>query len=240
MAERKWLSVPQAAAQLGVSVPRIRQLLATGELAYEQVGRHVLVDEASVRRRAADAPAPGRPAGPRLAWAVLRAFGSDLTTGVRQVSDRQLRHRLSRVLLEPRTGEQWVQLLRRRAEPRRYWAHPGLIADLLADPAVSPGRARAAALHGLDVSPGDDAVGYVSAAELSALERRYSLEPDPHGQVELRMYRPEDASAVLEPGRPVPLAVAALDMAESDDARMRALGRHWLERAGSKLTEARR
>lgn len=225
MPKSEWLSVAEAAARLRVSPRRVRQLLDAGDLTGDTVGRHVLVDSASVERRLTAEVPPGRPTGAKMAWAVLAALTSD---GTAQPHDRLLRHRLAKLLAERRPADDWVTLLRRRATAQRYWAHPGVIDELLADPEVSVGRARAAALAGLRVSPGDDAVAYVRAAALPRLVQRYALQPDPDGRLEIRVV-PEDAGEFAPvPGAPVPLAAAVLDMAESPDARMRAVAAQWL------------
>ena len=44
------IAVPDAAARLGVSEPRVRQLLASGDLAGRRLGRSWLVSDESVAR----------------------------------------------------------------------------------------------------------------------------------------------------------------------------------------------
>lgn len=55
------LSTKQAAEQLGISQTRVRELLNSGALHGEKIGRSWSVYESSVRERKAQAPVPGRP-----------------------------------------------------------------------------------------------------------------------------------------------------------------------------------
>ena len=57
MAVDGWLAVAEAAAELGVSKSRIRQLLADGALAGHKVGAQILVDQAGAEPRIAPPPA---------------------------------------------------------------------------------------------------------------------------------------------------------------------------------------
>jgi excisionase family DNA binding protein len=232
--EAKRLSAPEAAAVLGVSARRVRQLLDSGELDAEVVGGRALLDADSVYRRLEQRPPAGRPLSPELAWALLAALSLDAVRwddSLRSVApDRRLRHRLIRQLNSPHDAQEWRQLLRRRADLQRYWAHPAVVTDLLADSQLSAGRARAASAHGLDVSPGEEAFAYVPLDALVALERRYALEPDPHGAVELMAYDSAHRGGP-QPGHPVPVAAAVVDMLDSRDARLQFQASTWLKKA---------
>ncbi len=230
-----WLSVAQAADRLQVSPRRVRQLLAAGELAGEDVGGRALLDEAQVEARAARRPSPGRPLSPALAWMVLAVL-SDPESPEAAVADRSTRHRLRRLLVQvsdPKgpTVEHLDSLLRRRARSHRYWIHPGLLAQVFTDPRVSAGRARAAAAYGLDVSPGDDALVYVAESDLADVQAQYALEPDLNGALELRAYEPQPAGTTPLAGVPVPVAAAVFDLLESDDVRLQRIARNWLDHA---------
>jgi excisionase family DNA binding protein len=233
--EERWLSVAQAAVRLNVSPRRIRQLLAAGELVGENVGGRALLDAAQVERRAVRHPSSGRPFSPALAWMVLAVL-SDPGSPEAAVADRSTRHRLHRVLAQvsdPKgpSAEDLESLLRRRARSHRFWIHPRLMAQVFADARVSAGRARAAAAYGLDVSPGDDALGYIAESDLAAVQAQYALEPDLNGALELRAYEPQPAGTTPHAGKPVPVAAAVFDLLESDDVRLQRIARNWLERA---------
>jgi excisionase family DNA binding protein len=235
VAAKDWLSVAQAAARLQVSPRRVRQLLAAGELAGEDFGGRELLDAAQVERRAGRRPPPGRPYSPSLAWMLL-ALLSDPESPKLSGADRSTRHRLRRLLAQlsdPQgpSVEELESLLRRRARTHRYWIHPGLVAQVFTDPRVSAGRARAAAAYGLDVNPGEDALGYVAATDLADVEAEYALEPDLDGPLELRAYEPQLSETTPSGGMPVPVAAAVFDLLESDDVRLQRIARNWLDRA---------
>ncbi len=229
-----WHSVAQAAQQLGVSERRVRQLLDAGDLDAGWVGPHRVIDGASLRRRATIRPAAGRPLGEALAWLVVDALGHDSPDPLPVPADRGLRHRLRRLLSEEHSVAEWALLLRRRAEPRRYWGHPDLVRELPVDVRISLGGAPAAAAHGFDLSAAGDVSGYVGRADLADVEQEYALEPDPRGAVVLRGY---DAGLACSPvaGVPVPVAAAALDLWESEDARLSHAGGVWLASAVARL-----
>ncbi len=60
------LTVKEAAQKLGVTVGRVHQLIDSGALSAEKLGRQWLVDEASVEARIAEHPRPGRPSEKRV------------------------------------------------------------------------------------------------------------------------------------------------------------------------------
>lgn len=231
MALDGWMAVAEVAAELGVSKPRVHQLIADGLLSGRKVGAQVLVDEASVRRRAAHRPSAGRPLGPQLAWAALAALSDD--TGIEHVrahADRNLRHRLKNLLHAAPEPEAWQLLLRARARPKRFWAHGAMLAELLDDERVSLGGARAASRSGLNISAGGDVVLYAAEHDVPALLERYALEDDPHGQVELRAVPPAAGHFAPQGNAAVPLAAAVFDMLDAQDSRLQDAAREWLER----------
>jgi excisionase family DNA binding protein len=226
------MSTPEAASTLGVSARRVRQLLEAGELEADVIGGRSLIDADSVYRRLEHRPAPGRPLSPELAWALLAALSlGELPWNEALLSaapDRRLRHRLIHQLSSPHDAGEWRRLLRRRADPMRYWAHPSVHRGLLGDQLVSAGRARAASAHGLDVSPGGERYIYVPRSRLGELEARYALEADPQGALVLMVYDDGKHMKVPKPGHPAPVAVAVVDMLDSNDARMQHQAATWL------------
>lgn len=64
------VSVAEAAAQLGVGVPRIHQRIADGSLRAERIGSQWVVDELSLLQ-VAERKSPGRPLSARSAWALI-------------------------------------------------------------------------------------------------------------------------------------------------------------------------
>lgn len=60
MSKSEWLSVQEAARELGVNDSRVRQLCRDGELDARKVGTVWIVDAASVKERAKNPPPRGR------------------------------------------------------------------------------------------------------------------------------------------------------------------------------------
>jgi hypothetical protein len=174
-----------------------------------------------------------------MAWALLRYLDSaadqdlaaaDLDALLRQVLDPRRRYRAKEVLSVPRDGAGWARLLAPRGRKQRCWIHSGVVDDFLRDPRVHPGRARAAAAHGLAISAAGDLCVYVAVRDVADLISRFQIEPDEQG--DLLMYVvPEPAVSYLPgPGEPVSAAAAAADMLDSPDARMQYAGEQWIAR----------
>lgn len=66
----EWLSVAEAALELGVSERQVRRLVGDGLLRVERVGNVWLVTADAVCSRARDVPAPGRPLSAPMALCV--------------------------------------------------------------------------------------------------------------------------------------------------------------------------
>jgi hypothetical protein len=99
-----------------------------------------------------------------------------------------------------------------------------VIESLLTDAAISVAGARAAAAHGLDIAPGDEARGYLRQRHVADLVGRFALEPDRAGNVELlTVPDPVPDSLAPQPGHPVAVAVALVDLFTDADARSRHL-----------------
>lgn len=139
---------------------------------------------------------------------------------------RRLAKRLASL---PADVTSFSNMLRRRADVRTYWAHPGVITELANDARVSLGGARAlAALEGL-AEGSAPLLGYIDANEASHVVAKYRAKPDPAGNVQLALIA-WDVPAVLrpEPGKLTFASVTYTDALEADDARARWLGGQWL------------
>lgn len=60
MAHEEWLTVAEAAKELGVNNSRVRQLCIAGELRAQKFGRDWMVSKEAVAERAKDPPPRGR------------------------------------------------------------------------------------------------------------------------------------------------------------------------------------
>jgi len=123
-----YLSVPEAAAIIGVTDRRVRAMIANGLLAAERIGGRWLLPDTQVDRMAAAPRKPGRPYSPAHAWGLL-AIAADRATP--WLADRD-RRRLSETLSST-TIEDLAPALRRRAELRPWFVHPGVLTDFTAD-----------------------------------------------------------------------------------------------------------
>jgi excisionase family DNA binding protein len=123
------ITVRDAAERLGVSEPRVRQLLASGDLAGRRLGRAWLVSADSVAKmQERGARPPGRPLGPRRAWALLDLLAGGDAAWLASSARSQLRARLHG--LAGAAPAQWRAALRGRSEVLSCRAHPAAISRL--------------------------------------------------------------------------------------------------------------
>jgi excisionase family DNA binding protein len=125
-------SVSAAADRSGLSVQRLRALIASGQLPAERVGHQWAIDEADLARHE---PRLGRPLSPRSCWALLDlADGDERHLEAPSTSERaRARRRLE--LLQgsgdaPRVLRSWLSA---RARRHVYRASPHDIGDLRSD-----------------------------------------------------------------------------------------------------------
>jgi hypothetical protein len=169
-----------------------------------------------------------------MAWAVLwvvqglldephqPADAEHINELLRAVADRRLRHRVRHLLADAPPAERWEHWLAGRAVRRRLWVHPGVLDRLAADQRLRPGGGFAAAAQGVGIAASKPRRFYVDADLLDAVLSDYQAQDDPEGPIELMIIPSEVPDGVrVPPGRPVPVAVALVDLLESDDARER-------------------
>jgi hypothetical protein len=223
-----YVAVSRAAADLGVSAARVRELIAAGRLDAVKHGRDVFVSAASVRhRRHVVRPAAGRPMSPRMAWALLW-----LASGRRPgwVSSAEL-VRL-RGYLRSRSPDDWPRLLARRADVYSVRMLAGDIERLRQRYGVSAGGIVAAADYEVGILPsGDEAEFYVppDVFEKWGAERRMKLNAD-KPNVTLRVPLLDRPELLADPV--MPAAVVAADLLESGGERSANAGRQLLLRLG--------
>lgn len=212
-----FVAVSDAAARLGVSDRRVRQLLEAGTLAGRRFGSQWLVDAASLRDTDRRRRSRGRPLNACNAWKlIVLASGQELPRG--HASERA---RLRQLLATKGGLLPLVPALGRRGDPVRLAAHPGVLNRLAEDDAVVLSGARASLHHHLGLGAVNDLEGYVRAGALPQLQRRYALERASDGNVLLRVI-PDDIW--FPPGKHAPLAAVAVDLAEGRDPRSREVG----------------
>ena len=156
------VGVAEAAAELGVSERRVRQMLADGVLAGDRVGRTWVIEPEQLRRIEHRRPEVGRPWSPASAWAVLAlADGGD--PDLSPVERSRARKRLAQGL------DGVAGRLAARAELRQFYAHPSVLDRLAEAPTVVRGGISAVAEHGADLVAVDGFEGYVRAGDLDKL-----------------------------------------------------------------------
>ena len=224
-----WMSVEDAAPRLGISAVHVRRLAREGVLPAIRVGGRWLVSASGVAERKRAEPVAGRPISFAMAWAVLNVLDPVARAVVRgdasapdpdlaAVPDRRVRHRLSRLLAEAPPPLHWHLWLRRRAQVRRVWVHPGV--HLADDPRLHWGGAAAAEAAGLALGASPADVFYVSASDVKRVERDYRIRAQADGPATL-MIVPGEADVLPGVEEPMPPAVALVDMLLSNDARRR-------------------
>src|SRR6266498_3628180 len=208
------LSVADAARQLGVSPDRVRELVRSGQLDAERVGRAVLVSADAVRRRLEIVqPAVGRPLSPRMAWAFLWQLSGARAPWLAPAERSRINKYARRLPVE-----QWPSRLANRADVHRTRMLPGPLRRLREDPRAVLGGVAAASHYGVDlVSDAEDVELYVEPECFHELVERKRVSLDP--QVPNVLVRVPFSAEVLHfsdehAGFAPPAAVAA-DLADS-------------------------
>lgn len=218
MSPAQFLAVPDAARQLGISLDRVRELVHSGQLRAQRPGRELLVDAASVYRRAQIVrPAAGRPLSPRMAWAFLWRL-----SGVRAPWLAASEHSRLGKYIRRLAVERWPQTLSHRAEVYQARMLHGPLDRLRHDPQAALGGASAAMHYSLDLmGPADDVELYVERERFQELVEAKRIKLDPQvSNVLIRVPRIPSALALSNEhaGYAPPAAVAA-DLLDAGDER---------------------
>jgi excisionase family DNA binding protein len=219
-----WLSSTDAAARLGLTPGRVRELIALGTLGARRVGGRFLVSRADVEARATAGVATGRPFSPRRAWGlILLAAGRSVPE-----LDPVTRAKLRRVLREQ---DLWTirRHLGTRSRRVALRAHPSDLPRLEAEPEVVRTGPRHAASAGLGlIAPEAPVELYVDPPSAERLIAHYRLRPADRPNVVLRVVPAEVRSWIDGPIAPPP--AIALDLADDPDPRSQAAARNVLAR----------
>jgi hypothetical protein len=216
-----------AARLLGVSARRVNQLADTGDIAKAARG---LYDRLSIERHLIARRGHGERAwDARTAWAAI-AILSGQHIKIDWLGERSI-YRLEAVLRTAQAQEV-VSKARGRATVKVFTGHPSA-AKVIRGVVVS----RDWQVLGLAEAADEGADGYVSAAELESVIKKYALVASSSGNITLRATDFDmktvaslvDASDVL----------VALDAAGSVDTRSRGTGELVVERALARLRDRR-
>lgn len=130
------ISVADAAARLGLSEPRVRQLLQSGDLTGRKLGRSWLVSAEAVGQLRERERLPGRPLGPQRAWGLLSLLAGTRAPWLSPSARSQLEAGKSR--LADASPARWQAALRGRCDVLYCQIHPAGIARLLSHDGVLP------------------------------------------------------------------------------------------------------
>jgi hypothetical protein len=199
------VSVADAAKCLGVSPRRVRERIASGDLAARRVGRAWVVDEAQLGRSGR----VSRPMSPRVAWAFLDLLAGGPGEGVSQPEQSRLRRKRAQLSSgdAPSLLRSW---LRNRARVLRYAAAAADLPALRDDGRVVPSGV-SDARSGLATAGFVE--GYVAADALDELVAHYLLSEKGRPNVLLHVLVDRSLSD------PVPLPVLLADLADHDGPR---------------------
>lgn len=223
-ASTDFISVSDAARELGVEQSRVRALLSRGQLDGEKVGGRWLVSRRSVRQRQSNAPKRGRRLRPANAWAVLALASSEAAPWVSAEERRRVAD-----LLEARGFVDLVGRMSERARVEELYAHPGVMSSIQQSSNIVPAGAHAARDVGEKIVVGEGLDFYISEPDLPELVREYVLEPSDQPNLRVRVV-PEGLWPFRD--RRMPLAAVAVDLADLPDARSRRVGNQLIDQIG--------
>lgn len=241
------VSVTQAAQRLGVAPQRVRQLIASGTLPATKVGSSWVIKGSSLRQLK-QRSRPGRPLSERSAWMVIAAADGHEILDELSAPDRSKARARVREVMEAidrlkRTDEtefnaavdrmvsRVEQLLRNRAERRRYRVSPRDLSDLREDSRLALSGVSAA---NSEIAASDIVEAYVSHADLQRIVDEFLLVAvdgaDTDANVVLHVISPTGPrrTDIVKPEVP-PLLLAA-DLLEHRGPRERAAALRALQR----------
>lgn len=215
------LSVVDAAEELEVSPRRVRQMLASGDLPGQRVGRSWAIDRADVERlRRTDV---GRPWSAASAWAVLE-LAAGRNPELSSVERSRARKRLADSGIVGLVGR-----LRSRSDRRELYAHPSALDRLGAERAVVRGGISAAAEYDVDLIAHGEAEFYVRASEVVDLVDRYALDEESDRPNVIVRVVDDEVWSFDHDVRVAPWSVVAADLLDARDERSRRAGLELIE-----------
>lgn len=208
------LPASDAARLLGLSLQRVRALIAEGDLPGQKVAGRWFVDRSAVERRVRDPKLSGRPYSPAHAWGVIALAEGENPEWL----DSSNRSRLRRLLRE-QDLQDILPSLARRGRRLELRAHVSDLPRIEAEPDVVLSGVSAASKHRLEIVAPGVLEAYVPARRLSQLERRYRLKPSANANLILHVV--DGPWPFAEDQRVAPRLAAVLDLLDHDDERSR-------------------
>ena len=216
------IGVADAATELGVTRRRVRQMLTRGTIIGQRVGNTWVMYRSALESLSRQRPTAGRPWQPQSAWSLL-AVASGRDTDLSPSQRSRVRRRLEAGL------GCWLAQLSVRATLCSFYAHPSILPLLKDEPDIVLSGISAATHYPIDIVALNHFEGYVPAAVLPALVRRFALnENAARPNVTLRTVAdhlwPFDSDEKV-----APLAIVAVDLLEANDGRTRRAGTQLLQ-----------
>lgn len=208
------LPASDAARLLGLSLQRVRALIAEGDLPGQKVAGRWFVDRSAVERRVRDPKLAGRPYSPAHAWGLIALAEGDNPKWL----DASNRSRLRRLLRE-QDIQDILPSLARRGRRLELRAHGSDLARIESEPDVVRSGVSAASEYRLEIVAPGVLEAYVPAGRLSQLERRYRLKPSAEPNLILHVI--DGPWPFASDQRVVPRLAAVLDLLDHDDERSR-------------------
>ncbi len=216
------MNVARAADVLDVSPRRVRQLLESGQLAGQQLGRSWVIDRGDIDRLRRNGA--GRPWSASSAWAVL-----ELAAGHEPELSPVERSRARRRLADHGLGG-LVEQLRARADRREVYAHPSVLGRVALDDRAVRGGVSAAHEYHADLIVQDAAEVYVRAGDVVNLVDSYALDEDVD-RPNVILHVVDDEAWPFDNSRQVASwPVVAVDLLDANDERSQRAGRELIER----------
>lgn len=203
-----------AARLLGLSLQRVRALIAEGDLPGQKVAGRWFVDRSAVERRVRDPKLSGRPYSPAHAWGVIALAEGENPKWL----DSSNRSRLRRLLRE-QDLQDIIPSLARRGRRLELRAHASDLPRIEAEPDVVLSGVSAASEYRLEIVAPGVLEAYIPARRLSQLERRYRLKPSADANLILHVVDGPWPFALDR--RVAPRLAAVLDLLDHDDERSR-------------------
>jgi excisionase family DNA binding protein len=223
------LSAAEAAQVLGISARRIRALLEGGHLPGRQVGGRWLLPSRAVERRREMPHEGGRPLSQASTWNILAVLSGaeDSLHDLPAPARSRARSRARDLREADQIASKWPSALANRAHSGRFYGHPSVLEDLLADPRVVRSGISAAMDYNAGLVAAGSAEGYVRSSDAESLRSDYALNPNvspAQANVLLHVVRDEQATRWFFGCRVAPVAVVAADLAEREAHRDRDAG----------------
>lgn len=177
------LSIQKASQILGLEPRHLRNLAADGAIQGERVAGVWLLAPASVQAYGRSQANPGRPVAALSAWwlvARLTEYLKNGRGGEISPDDRKLRYRIRKLEGSLPSAEHLAFYLRKKAQPRMVWVHPGVAGRLADDARVHVGDLEAQ----LQLPVDDLRHFYVAERDVEELIKDYHARSDVVGDSE--------------------------------------------------------